>query len=518
MTLTRSGAYQKALSQMRERNWEGALQTLELPAELTPADSPLCLLRAHCFLALSRRSQALAAAAEVQHLSPEDAATLDAVATLFSRANDQNGALAAADRAVALAPENPSYRYNRATIRRFLGDTAGAEADYGVVIATRPTDYEAYLNRSELRPQTAERNHIPELEALLARSSLDWRGSVQLHYALAKEYEDLGEYQRSFQHLRTGAVMRRAHMKYDVCVDGATVDWIIAAFPLETQAQSGAISTDSPAGAPIFIIGLPRTGTTLVERILSSHSDIAGAAELDCFAVALVAAVSRATGRTGMPRRELVQASASVDFAALGRDYLSRARAALGVEGRIVDKMPLNYLYCGLIRRALPEAKIIHVTRHPMAAGYAMYKTLFQDAYPFSYDLDDIARYYLAYRRLMDHWRAMLGEALLEVRYEDVIADQPGQTRRLLEYCELPWQDQCLEFHRNAAATTTASAAQVRRPLYNTSVDTWRHFSAWLDPLRRALVAGGVEIPDHSETHVSPRCLNPSTQRHSSPE
>jgi tetratricopeptide (TPR) repeat protein len=497
-------AYQKALAQMRENNWHGALQTLELPAQLTPAYSPHLLLRAHCFWALGWRMQTLAAAAEAQRLSAEDPAMLDAIAAVFSRANDQESALAAADRAVTLAPGHPSYRYNRATIRRFLGDMEGAEADYDVVIAARPTDYEAYLNRSELRQQTVERNHIPELESMLARAAADPRGTVQIQYALAKEYEDLGEYERSFQHLRSGADLRRAHMKYDVSVDVATVDWIIDSFP-GIQSRTGVIPAagGSPSSPPVFIVGLPRAGSTLVERILSSHSDIAGAAELDCFARALVDAASRVTGKTRMPRQDLVKASALVDFAALGEDYTRRARAALGLEGRFIDKMPLNYLYCGLIHKALPDAKIIHVTRHPMAAGYAMYKTLFKDAYPFSYDLDDIARYYLAYRRLMDHWREVLGEALLEVRYEDVIRDQLGQTRRLLRHCELPWQDQCLEFHRNPAATTTASASQVRRPLYRTSLEKWRHFASPLEPLRRALVAGGIEIPDADDTPPS---------------
>jgi hypothetical protein len=159
--------------------------------------------------------------------------------------------------------------------------------------------------------------------------------------------------------------------------------------------------------------------------------------------------------------------------------------------------MPMNYLYCGLIRRALPQAKIVHLTRVPMAACYAMYKTLFKDGYPFSYDLGEIARYYIAYRRLMDHWQATLPGGIHTVSYEDLVADQLGETRRLLDFCGLEWQDACTEFHRNSSAATTASAVQVRRPMYDSSVAQWRHYAKQLAPLREQLRAAGIdpEVP-----------------------
>ena len=154
--------------------------------------------------------------------------------------------------------------------------------------------------------------------------------------------------------------------------------------------------------------------------------------------------------------------------------------------------MPLNYLYCGLIHRALPLAKIVHLTRHPMAACYAMYKTLFKDAYPFSYDLDDIGRYYVSYRRLMDHWESALPGVIHCLSYEALVADQIAETRKLLEYCGLDWEDACVDFHRNTAPTTTASAVQVRQPMYRTSVSQWRHYQAQLEPFARQLRAAGI--------------------------
>ena len=291
-------------------------------------------------------------------------------------ANDRSGSKGLTRRTAALGQNpsttdpvsythlNPQLLFNRAAVRRYLGELAQAEADYDRVIALKPTDYEAYRNRSDLRTQSAERNHIAELEALVAASHLDWRAAVQIHYALAKEYEDLGDYPRSFQHLQHGARIRRAHMQYDVERDLATVDWIIESFPVapsEAMADPGKVAPS--AAAPIFILGLPRSGSTLVDRILSSHSLVSSAGELNAFALAIVDAVRKQSGRTQMSRQELIAASASLDCAALGRDYLERARASGATGDYFTDKMPLNYLYCGLIRRALPNACLLYTSR-----------------------------------------------------------------------------------------------------------------------------------------------------------
>ena len=210
------------------------------------------------------------------------------------------------------------------------------------------------------------------------------------------------------------------------------------------------------------------------------------------FALALVDAAKRLGGTDRLPRSELVALSAAVDFTSLGRDYLTRVRAQGIDTGTFTDKMPLNYLYCGLIRRALPDARIVHVTRHPMAACYAMYKTLFRDGYPFSYDLEELGGYYIAYRRLMRHWADTLPGVIHELRYEDLVRDLRGETRRLLKFCGLDWQDACVEFHNNRAATTTASASHVRQRLYDTSVSQWQHYSKQLASLERQLRAAGV--------------------------
>ena len=404
---------------MRERDWPNALTQIDRVLLASPGMPQGLLTRAQCLLALGRRGEACVAAKAAKEAlagAKADPLLLDALGSFFSFVGDQHTALEAFEQAAALAPDNAHFVFNRATVRRFLGQLAAAEADYDRVIALRPADFEAYKNRSDLRTQTADRNHVAELEGLVARGFADWRSEVQIRYTLAKEYEDLGDYRKSFDELRQGARKRRENLRYDVANDASTVDWIIEAFPADVA--TGGVHThaalEAPArepAAPIFIVGLPRSGTTLVDRILSSHSQVRSAGELNDFALSLVARVRGENGKEHLPRRELVARSACVDFAALGREYLARARAVVA-EGRFTDKMPLNYLYCGLIRRALPNAKIVHLTRHPMAAGYAMYKTLFKDGYPFSYDLDEIARYYIAYRKLMDHWSAVMPGAV----------------------------------------------------------------------------------------------------------
>jgi tetratricopeptide (TPR) repeat protein len=467
-----------------------ALDTIDQAVGLEPANPQFLMHRAQCCLALGRRGDALRAADMAERCASNNPALWDAIGTLRSYAGDQQRALAACDRAVTLAPQNPQFIYNRASVRRFMGDLEGAEQDYDRVIALAPRDYEAYMNRSELRVQTAARNHVTQLEALAPQSIADWRAQVQIRFALAKEYEDLGDYGKSFEYLRSGAKRRREHMRYDVATDVATVDWIMGVFPGGPTDIAPGTSED----APIFIIGLPRSGTTLVERILGSHSLVSSAGELDCLALAIVDAVRQRCGRAIVPRQELVALSATLDFAALGQDYLRRARAAFGGDGRFIDKMPLNYLYCGIIRRALPEAKMILVTRHPMAACYAMYKILFKDAYPFSYDLSEIGRYYIAYRRLMEHWRATMPGAIHELSYEDLVANQVQETHRLLGFCGLEWEEACIAFHQNPAATTTASAAQVRQPIYESSVSQWRHYEQQLAELRDRILSAGFQV------------------------
>lgn len=485
-----AGWYAASLIARKLGNASDALARIDRAVSIEPHDPLGLVQRAQCLLALGRLPEACEMAAVAQRNATAGPVLLDAIGGIFNVADDQRRALLAYDRAVALAPNNAHFLFNRASVRRFVGELAGAERDFDRVIALHPADYEAYQNRADLRTQTAEKNHIAELESLIANPPTDWRGEVQLRYALAKEYEDLGEYKKSFLQLDLGARRRREYLHYDVASDVATVDWIMNAFP----GGPHEIPTANNEEAPIFIVGLPRSGTTLVDRILGSHSAVRSAGELNYFALCVVDEVRRLTGRTQLSRQELIARSADADFAILGQDYLARARSERAVGMRFIDKMPLNYLYCGLIRRALPSARIVHLTRHPLAVCYSMYKTLFKDGYPFSYDLTEIGSYYIAYRRLMDHWIGTMPSAIHQINYESLVSDQLGEMRKLLDFCGLSWQNACVNFHCNPTATTTASAAQVRREIYDTSVSQWRHYINGLARLRDQLEAAGVNV------------------------
>jgi tetratricopeptide (TPR) repeat protein len=471
-----------------------ASQMIQRAVTHAPSDPRYLLQHARCLGAQRRFAESIASAAAAELAAANDAQLLDAIGSFYNSVGEHQKASEAYSRAICVDPSQAVFWFNRATVRRFLGQIAAAEEDYDRVIALRPDDYEAYSNRSELRKQTRERNHIEAMERVLAPGIAQWRGEVQLRHAVAKEYEDLEQHSESWRHLHRGARLRREHLQYDVRYDVDTVDWIIKAFPnAPIEPLKGC-----PSREPIFIVGLPRSGTTLVERILGSHSNVFAAGELNHFAAALVSAALTKTGGRPLPRPELVAATREVDFAALGADYLERTRPATSQRSHFTDKMPLNYLYCGLIRRALPNARIVHVTRHPMASCYAMFKTLFKDGYPFSYDLDDIARYYVGYRRLMDHWRQSMPGVIYDISYERLVRDPETESRRLLAACGLEWQRECLEFYRNPTATTTASASQVRRPIYDSSLTQWCHYEKQLEGVRTQLLAAGIEATELS--------------------
>jgi tetratricopeptide (TPR) repeat protein len=398
-------------------------------------------------------------------------------------------ACAAYDRALAIDGDNPRYLFNRATVRRFVGRIDDAERDYDRVIAIDPADVEAWGNRSELRTQTPDRNHLEELLKRLRAGFAAPIAEVPIRYALAKEYEDLGRYAESWAHLAAGAAIRRRHLTYDVRHDVQTVSWIIQSFPTAPVAAAGCPSTE-----PIFILGMPRTGSTLLERIMGGNAAIHAAGELIDFAAALVDAVRHKLGKQQVPRRDLVAASATVDFAALGASYLERTRPRTGRTPHFIDKMPLNYLYSGIIRAALPNAPILHLARHPMATCYAVFKTLFNQGYPFSYDLMEVAEYYVGYHQLMSHWRRMMPDSILDVSYEKLVTSPATEARRVFAHCGLEWSEDCLDIGRRGTTSTTASAAQVRRPIYSTSVDLWRQYAGPLAPVAERLRRAGIEV------------------------
>jgi tetratricopeptide (TPR) repeat protein len=393
------------------------------------------------------------------------------------------------DRAIAAAPADASLLAKRAVLHGFLGNFELAALDYEAVLAITPRDAEALKGLAELRPQTIERNHIPAMQSALAVADAASKDAVNLHFGLAKSYEDLGEYALSWRHVSAGNRLERARIQYEPDTDRAAIERLIAAFP-----DVEAVGTDSTGERPIFIVGLPRTGTTLVERILGSHSAVHSAGELSALSEAIGSAVNRGVQNRARNWLEYAAALGGLDGESIAREYLVRAHTRRGERPRFSDKQPTNFFYCALILRAFPNARIVHLTRQPLATCYAIYKTLFQGTFPFSYDLGELADFYIGYRRLMAHWHRVLPGRVLDVAYEDVVSHQEPTTRRLLEYVGLPFETACLDFHLNPTASTTASSVQVRQPLYDSSLLKWQHYAAELAPLRARLEAAGIPI------------------------
>jgi len=437
-------------------------------------------------LSAGQTRAALAALASLEGATPGDAALARRVAEAYAHCGRHADAHRCLTRAAQARPDDPRILYDLAATDMSLGDFDAAEARLDRVIALDPDDYDAWYNRATLRRQTPARNHVAALEAAIERAAP--RGDVALGYALAKELEDLGEFARAFQFLDRAAQARRRQLSYRVEADIDAIGTIIAAFGRDVLAP--ATGPRPAAAGPIFVVGLPRSGTTLVDRILASHPEVESFGELNDLPLAVMHAAGKAADKPA-----LIRQAAACDHAALGRDYLGRVDGYGRRRPRFVDKTPLNLLYLGLIALALPGARVIHVRRDPLDSCYAMLKTLFRMGYPFSYDQADLGRYYGAYRRLMDHWRTQLPAGFLDLDYEALVADQEGETRRLLGWCGLDFHPACLAFHEHEGPTATASAAQVREPLHARSVRASRRLWNELEPLRRALATEGVGVP-----------------------
>ncbi|SHF91796.1 TPR repeat-containing protein [Microbulbifer donghaiensis] len=436
--------------------------------------------------------------ADIQHVQP-----LSQAAYLYSLCEAHRESRDLFERALKLSPENPQLLFNCAAANRAMGDLARAETQYDQLIAIRHEDFEAYKNRSDLRRQSPQRNHIAELQRLSAQRDLPALGASQIQFALAKELEDLQEYGNSFAALADACRLRRSGIRYQVDKDLQRLTDIASAYDKAfmrdcRERRDGDMDAGRGEGI-IFILGMPRTGTTLVDRILCAADGVFSAGEPGTFARELTAMVQAAGdgAAAGDGSVDFVQRSRQLDFAELGRRYQRELRSRPGTENArvIIDKNPMNYLYIGLIRLALPRARIVHLRRNAMDSCYAILKTQFRNAYPFSYDQSELGRYYLGYRRLMEHWQRLLPGAIFDLHYEQLVEDLAGESRRLFEYCGLPWTESVLDFHRQEKqGTATASAAQVRQPVYRSSVGKWKNYREQLQPLAEILHKGGIEI------------------------
>ena len=447
-------------------NLSGARAAIERAVALDPGRWTAKLQQGVLLALAGERHTALEVAAESVQLAGNEFGEHLKLGTLYSHCGEPTLARDSFRKALERKPDDPRTAYNLATALRMTGELAEAERLCDGVIAEQPLNVEAHALRSDLRVQTPDANHVAALSELAEQRMLDARPRARVYFSLAKELEDLGRDAESFSALRRGCSLQRSLMKYDVSEDIATLDEIRQQHTAANLAQMG---PGLNVRGPIFVVGMPRTGTTLIEQILASHAYVTSVGERNDFAIALVT-LANATSSRRLSRHELVSGCLSIKAASLGESYLR----GIHPNGRFIDKMPLNSLYLGLIHRALPQAKLVLLTREPMDTIYAVYKSYFVGAYPFSYDLGELARYYIAWHRLMEHWRTLLGERLCVVSYESIIDDPEATCRRLFAYCDLEWDPRCLRFYESTKAATTLSAAQVRRPLYRSSIGKWR--------------------------------------------
>ncbi|MDH6262693.1 sulfotransferase [Bradyrhizobium sp. BR13661] len=457
---------------------DAATASAERAVALAPTNPIALVLRAKCLFVNGEAREASAATEVAARHAGEEPDALDAVGAMFGLLGLQQQARELFRRAVVLKPGVPQYLFNLAAAERMIGALADAEAHCDAAIACDRRYGLAYYLRSDLRIQSSERNHVDEMEAVITEGRLSAPSEILLRFALGKECEDLELWNRAFAHVEAGCNLQRRSLPRDPVAEIGEVDAVIQA---HTRRWIDAAPRGYVDAAPVFVTGLPRTGTTLVERIIASHSAMHSVGETSAFAAEM--------------RRTMAERPGSRDLEGIGKRYLDQA-AALRVPDnvRFVDKTLENYLYCGLIHAALPSAKIILVQRHPMDACWAIYKAHFRNKFAFSYDQTQLADYYLAYRRLTQRWRSVLPpEVLMEINYEDVVRDQAAASRDIIRFLGLPWEDSVMRFHESPAPSATASAVQVRRPIYASSVGKWRHHAERLEPLRERLAR---EIPE----------------------
>ncbi|MGD1016585.1 MAG: sulfotransferase [Roseiarcus sp.] len=473
---------------------QAALASFDQALSIAPNHVDALAHRGRALIELRRPEAALASLDRALAINPGHVIALNHRGGALAELGRFDEALACFDRAHALRPDYAEALENKASTLALHGRMAEAAATVDQAIALAPRRARAYfLSTTYQRVQPGDRR-LAAMEDLAGEmASLPLDDQINLNFALARAYRDLGDPERSFPRLAAGTALKRKMIAYDEARALEGFERAETTFTGELMRRAATCGESS--AAPVFIVGMPRSGTTLIEQILASHPNVFAAGEIDDFAVVLEDL--RASEKIAAPYPELAAEISPEQLRRLGAGYLQRLRALAPAAERITNKKPENFIYLGLIRLALPNAQVIHVRRDPLDTCFSCFSQNFSEgAVPYAYDLGELGRFYRAYETLMEHWRAVLpADAMIEVRYEDVVADLEGQARRLVAYCGLEWDPRCLEFHRAERAVRTASIAEVRQPIYATSIGRWRAYEAFLGPLREGLGLSAAPAP-----------------------
>ena len=433
--------------------------------------------------------EAIASALRLVEIEPDKAESHMVYAGVVGAAGRHEDAIAAYRRAVELAPRKSAAMCGMAHHLKTIGAQEEAIAQYRACISTRPDHAEAYWSLANLKTFRFREAEVAAMETLVNEGKLPDGSLCMVHNALGLEYEARGDFDRAFANFERCNSLRRKQESYDPVDTEATHDRVIRFFDAERLQQGTA---DDVHPVPIFIVGLPRSGSTLIEQILASHSQVEGTHELSD----LSKLVRSYRGRRTQLFPETLGGLKSEGWARLGREYLERTRKHRRGAPFFIDKNPNNFVFAGLLKLAMPNAKVINARRHPADSCFGSYKQLFASGQPFTYDLTELGEYYLQYRRLMDHWHRVLPGFVLDVHYEHVVADLESEVRRMLDFCGLPFEAACLDFHETRRPVKTASSEQVRRPIYSSSIDLWRNYEAHLGELLHILKPVLHDLPD----------------------
>ena len=440
-----------------------------------------------------RHAESVRAYKRVTELEPQNASGWIGLANAHAFAGDTEQARETYLRAVALNPKAPGAQMGLGHVLKTLGDQAGSLRAYRAAIAAKPDFGEVYWSMANLKVFRFEDAEVDAMEEQLKRDDLTDSAEIHFRFALGKAWEDRGDYDRAWHYYDSGNQKQRKQVFNDPVMIEQRHDQIIEVFDREFLERNAGSGDESPA--PIFIVGLPRSGSTLIEQILASHSQVEGTQELPT--------LTHLVSSIGRYRRDSKQYPYAVrdlkpkNFRAYGRQYLEEAATYRFTDKPyFTDKLPNNFSHVGLIHLILPNAKIINARRHPFDSCLGAYKQLFGKGQHFTYDMMELAEYYRKYHETMQHWHRVLPGKVLDVHYEETVTDLETQVRRILAHCGLPFEEACLHFHETARAVRTASSEQVRQPIYTRALGYWRHYEKHLGMWQEQLADIIDELPE----------------------
>ena len=401
------------------------------------------------------------------------------------QSGDYETALATFDSILEILPEEPVTLTSRGNALKTQGKKDEAIDSYRRAIKKYPAHGEAYYSLANLKLFSFTDKEITAMESQENNPSVSYMGRVYLDFALGKAYEDMGNFDKAFSYYERGNSSKRSQSRYKS--EDLTTEFHAQADVFNESFVEANIDVGFKAADPIFIVGLPRSGSTLLEQILASHSKVDGTMELPNI-LSLAQKLRRGEKMSGTSHYpSVLETLDSETLAAFGESYIADTRVHRGNAPFFIDKMPNNFRHIGLINLILPNAKIIDARRHPMGCCFSAFKQLFHEGQEFSYGLKEVGTYYKDYVDLMDHWDKVLPGQVLRVQYEEVVADLDSQVRRILDYCGLEFEESCINFHETDRSVRTPSSEQVRQPIYQSGVEQWKNFESNLDPLKQAL-------------------------------